>query len=94
MASPHRSELFSHIRDRSTSPSIILVPTRDGDSYEVVLGRILTLVRSEKASSEQNCLLAIEPTELKSALIEAEPPYAPAPTDESGDATAPEFGDS
>jgi hypothetical protein len=51
MASPHRSESFFH--DGPTLPSILLVPIGDGDSFDVVLGPVLTLVRSEEASLEQ-----------------------------------------
>jgi hypothetical protein len=50
MASPHRSESF--FQDGPASPSILLVPTGDGDSFKVVLGPVLTLVRSEEASLE------------------------------------------
>jgi hypothetical protein len=91
MASPHRSESFSYGEDKSTSPSILLVPTRYGD--EVVLRLILTLVRSENASPEQEGLLAIKPVGPESTSIEIESPYAPAPTDESRDVVAPESED-
>jgi hypothetical protein len=46
------------------------VPTRDGDSFEVVLGHVLTLVRSEEASLEQESPLVVEPV-----LIEGEPSH-------------------
>jgi hypothetical protein len=65
MASPHRSEPFFH--DGPTSSSILLVPAGDGDSFEVVLGSVLTLVRSGEASPEQEGPLAVEPV-----LIEGE----------------------
>jgi hypothetical protein len=68
MASPHRSESFFH--DGPTSPSILLVPFGDGDSFDVVLGPVLTLVRSEEASLEQESPLAVEPVGDEPLLIE------------------------
>jgi hypothetical protein len=68
MASPHRSESF--FQDGPALPSILLVPTRDGDSFEVVLGPVLTLVRSEVASHEQEGPLAVEPAGDEPVLIE------------------------
>jgi hypothetical protein len=93
MASPHRFKSFSYDGGRSTSPPILLVSTGDGDSYKVVLGPILTLMRSEEASPELEDLLAIEPAGLEAASIEIGLPYASVPTDESGDAVKPEPGD-
>jgi hypothetical protein len=66
MASPHRSEPFFH--DGPTSSSILLVPARDGDSFEVVLGSVLTLVRSGEASPEQEGPLAVEPVLIEGDL--------------------------
>jgi hypothetical protein len=57
MASPHRSESF--FQDDSASPSVLLVPTGDGDSFEVVLGPVLSLMRSEEASPEQESPLSV-----------------------------------
>jgi hypothetical protein len=68
MASPHRSESFFH--DGPVSPSISLVPIGDGDSFDVVLGPVLTLVRSEEASLEQENPLAVEPVGDEPLLIE------------------------
>jgi hypothetical protein len=79
MASPHRSESF---QDDPSSPSILLVPTGDGDSFEVVLGPVLTLMRSEEASSEQEGLLAVEPTGDGSILVAGEPSHIPLSLDE------------
>jgi hypothetical protein len=93
MASPYRSESFSYGEEKSTSPSILLVPTRYGDSDEVVLGLILSLVRSKNASPEQEGLLAIKPVGPESTSIEIESPYAHAPTDESRDVVVPESED-
>jgi hypothetical protein len=59
MVSPHRSESF--FQDGPASPSILLVPTGDGDSFEVVLGPVFTLVRSEEVSPRQEGSLAVEP---------------------------------
>jgi hypothetical protein len=50
MTLPHRLEFF--FQDGPASPSILLVLTGDGDSFEVVLGLILTLVRLEEVSPE------------------------------------------
>jgi hypothetical protein len=71
MASPHRSESF--FQDGSASPSILLVPTGDGDSFEVVLGPVLTLVRSGEISPRQEGPLAVEPVGDEPLLIEGEP---------------------
>jgi hypothetical protein len=68
MASPHRSESF--FQDGPASLSILLVPTGDGDSFEVVLGPVLTLVRSEEASPEQEGPLVVEPASDEPVLIE------------------------
>jgi hypothetical protein len=51
------------------------VPTGDGDSIEVVLGPVLTLVRSEEASFEQEDSLAVEPAGDEPVLIEGEPSH-------------------
>jgi hypothetical protein len=67
MASPHRSESF--FQDGSASPSILLVPAGDGDSFEVILGPVLTLVRSEEVSPRQNSPLAVEPVGGEPLLI-------------------------
>jgi hypothetical protein len=74
MASPHRSESFFY--DGPASPSILLVPTGDGDSFDVVLGPVLTLVRSEEASLEQGSPLAVEPAGDEPLLIEGGPSHA------------------
>jgi hypothetical protein len=68
MASPHRSESF--FQDGPASPSILLVPTGDGDSFEVVLGPVFTLVRSDEASPEQESPLAVESADDEPLLIE------------------------
>jgi hypothetical protein len=68
MTSSHRSESF--FQDGSASPLILLTPTGDDDSFEVVLGLVLTLVRSEEVSPEQEGLLAIEPAGDEPMLIE------------------------
>jgi hypothetical protein len=73
MASPHRSESFFH--DGPASPSILLVPIGDGDSFDVVLGPVLTLVRSEEASLEQESPLAVEPVGDEPLLIEGGPSH-------------------
>jgi hypothetical protein len=73
MASPHRSE--SLFQDGPTSPSILLVPTGDGDSFEVVLGPVITLVISEEASPEQKDLLVVEPIGNGLALVKGEPSH-------------------
>jgi hypothetical protein len=70
MASPHRSESF--FQDGSASPSVLLVPTGDGESFEVVLGPVLTLVRSEEVSPIQDSPLAVEPMGDEPLLIEGE----------------------
>jgi hypothetical protein len=54
MTSPHRSESLTHIRGISTSPFILLVPTGDGDSYEVVLGPIFTILEPEDVTREMS----------------------------------------
>jgi hypothetical protein len=46
------------------------VPTGDGDSFEVVLGSVLTLMRSEEASPEQEGPLAVESADDELVLIE------------------------
>jgi hypothetical protein len=51
------------------------VPTGDDDSLEVVLGLVLTLVRSEKASPEQEGSLAVEPAGDEPILIEGRPSH-------------------
>jgi hypothetical protein len=68
MASPHRSESF--FQDGSASLLVLLVPIGDGDFFEVVLGPILTLVRSEKVSPGQEGPLSDEPR-----LITGEPSH-------------------
>jgi hypothetical protein len=73
MASPHRSESFFH--DGPASPSISLVPIRDGDSFDVVLGPVFILVRSEEACPEQESPLAIEPVGDEPLLIEGGPSH-------------------
>jgi hypothetical protein len=73
MASPHRSESFFH--DGPASPSILLVPIGDGDSFDVVLGPVFTLMRSEGASLEQESLLAVEPVGDEPLLIERGPSH-------------------
>jgi hypothetical protein len=79
MASPHRSESFFY--DGPASPSILLVPTEDGDSFDVVLGPVLTLVRSEEASLEQGSPLAVEPAGDELLLIEGGPSHASSSSD-------------
>ena len=74
MASPHRSESFFH--DGPVSPSILLVPTGDGDSFDVVLGPVLTLALPEEASLEQGSPLAVEPAGDEPLLIEGGPSHA------------------
>jgi hypothetical protein len=73
MASPHRSEFL--FQDGPASPPISLVPSGDGDSFEVVLGPVLTFVRSGKASPRQEGPLAVEPMGDEPLLIEGEPSY-------------------
>jgi hypothetical protein len=73
MASPHRSESFFY--DGPASPSILLVPTGDGDSFDVVLGPVFTLTRSEEASFEQGSPLAVEPVGDEPLLIEGGPSH-------------------
>jgi hypothetical protein len=80
MPSPHRSESF--FQDDSASPSILLVPTGDGDSFKVVLGPVLILMRSEEASLEQEGLLAVEPTDDEAVLIEGGSSHLSSSTDE------------
>jgi hypothetical protein len=80
MTSPHRSESF--FQDDPTSPSILLVSTGDDDSFEVVLGPVLTLMRSEEASSDQEGLLDVEPTGDGPALVTGEPSHVPLSLDE------------
>jgi hypothetical protein len=70
MASPHQSESF--FQDDSASPSVLLVPTGDGDSFEVVLGPVLTLVRSGEVSPRQDSPLAVELAGDEPLLIEGE----------------------
>ena len=73
MASPHRSESF--FCDGPASPSILLVPTGDGDSFDVVLGPVLTLALPEEASLEQGSPLAVEPAGDEPLLIEGGPSH-------------------
>jgi hypothetical protein len=73
MASPHRSESFFH--DGPASPSILLVPIGDGDLFDVVLGPVLTLVRSAEASFERESPLAVEPVGDEPLLIEGGPSH-------------------
>jgi hypothetical protein len=80
MASPHRSESFFY--DGPASPSILLVPTGDGDSFEVVLEPISTLMRLEDASPEQEDLLTVQPVGDAPALIEREPSHISSSPDE------------
>jgi hypothetical protein len=80
IASPHRSESFFH--DSFASPSVLLVPTRDDDSFEVVLGPVLSLMRSEEASPEQESPLAAEPVGEEPVLIAGEPSHVPSSLDE------------
>jgi hypothetical protein len=79
MASPHRSESFFH--DGPASPSILLVPTGDGDSFDVVLGPVLTLARSAGTSFEQGSPLAVEPAGDEPLLIEGGPSHASSSSD-------------
>jgi hypothetical protein len=53
----------------------LLVPTRDGDSFEVVLGSVLTITRSEEASLEQEGPLVVEPACDELVLIEGGPSH-------------------
>jgi hypothetical protein len=80
MASPHRSESF--FQDDSFSPSVLLVPTGDGDSFEVVMGPVLTLVKSEEVSFEQEGLLVVEPVGDELVLIEGDSSHISTPLDE------------
>jgi hypothetical protein len=73
MASPHRSE--SLFQDGPASPPISLVPSGDGDSFEVVLGPVLTLVRSGEVSPRQEDLLTTEPMDDEPLLIKGGPPH-------------------
>jgi hypothetical protein len=73
MASPHRSE--SLFQDGLASPPISLVPSGDGDSFEVILGPVLTLVRSGEVSPRQEGLLTTEPMDDEPLLIEGGPPH-------------------
>jgi hypothetical protein len=73
MASPHRSESFFY--NGPASPSILLVPIGDGDSFDVVLGPALTLTRPEEASFEQGSPLAVEPVGDEPLLIEGGPSH-------------------
>jgi hypothetical protein len=73
MASPHRSE--SLFQDGLASPLISLVPSGDGDPFEVVLGPVLTLVRSGEVSPRQEGLLTTEPMDDEPLLIEGGPPH-------------------
>jgi hypothetical protein len=73
MASPHRSESFFY--DGPASPSILLVPIGDGGSFDMVLGPVLTLVRPEEASFEQESPLAVEPVGDEPLLIEGGPSH-------------------
>jgi hypothetical protein len=97
MASPHRSESF--FQDGPSSLSILLVFTGDGDSFEVVLRPVLTLVRLDEASPEQEGPLAVEPASDEPVLIEGEPFHISTSPDERSlmitDGTvSPEFTDS
>jgi hypothetical protein len=58
-----------------SSPSISLVPIGDGNSFDVVLGPVLTLVRSEEVSLEQESLLVVEPVGDEPLLIEGGPSH-------------------
>jgi hypothetical protein len=80
MASPHRLESF--FQDDPASPQILLVPTRDGDSFEVVLGPVLTLVRSDEASSDQEGSLGVEPAGDEPVLIKGDLSHVSTPLDE------------
>jgi hypothetical protein len=71
MASPHRLESFFH--DGPASPSILLVSIGDGDSFDVVLGPVLTLVRSEEGYLEQESPFVVEPVGDEPLLIEGGP---------------------
>jgi hypothetical protein len=73
MASPHRSE--SLFQDSLASPPISLVPSGDGDSFEVILGPVLTLVKSGEVSPRQEGLLTTEPMDDEPLLIEGGPPH-------------------
>jgi hypothetical protein len=73
MASPHRSESFFH--DGPASPSILLVPIGDGDLFDVVLGPVFTLTRSEETSLEQESPLAVEPVGDEPLLTEGGPSH-------------------
>jgi hypothetical protein len=96
MTLPCRSESF--FQD-DHSLSILPVPTGEGDSFEVVLGPILTLMRSEEASPEQAGPLAVEPVGDEPVLIEGGSSHVSSFTDErplmiTGGAVSPEFTDS
>jgi hypothetical protein len=80
MASSHRSESF--FQDDPAFLSILLVSTGDGDSFEVVLGPVLTLVRSEEDSSKQEGSLAVEPIGDEPVLIEGESSHISIPLNE------------
>jgi hypothetical protein len=60
----------------------LLVPTGDGDSFEVVLGPVITLVISEEASPEQKDLLVVEPIDNGLALVTGEPSHVSLSLDE------------
>jgi hypothetical protein len=57
------------------SPPILLVPSGDGDSFDVVLGPVLTFMRSEEAFLEQESPLAVEPVVDEPLLIEGGPSH-------------------
>jgi hypothetical protein len=97
MASPHQSESF--FQNEPASLSILLVSTRDGDSFEVVLGPVLTLVRPYEASPEQEGPLAVEPASDEPVLIKGEPSHISTSPDErslmfTDGIVSPEFIDS
>jgi hypothetical protein len=80
MASPYHSESFFY--DSPASSSISLVPIGDGDSFDVVLGPVSTLMRLEDASPEQEDLLTVQPVGDAPALIEGEPSHISSSPDE------------
>jgi hypothetical protein len=51
------------------------VPVGDGDSFDVVLGPVLTLVRSEETYLERESPLAVEPVGDEPLLIEGGPSH-------------------
>jgi hypothetical protein len=60
----------------------LLVFTGDGDYFEVVLGSVLILVRSEEVSPKQESPLAVEPADDEPVLIIGEPSHVSSYLDE------------